>query len=91
MHRKDYYRYSHKSSVNQHKLKFDNIISYRRQYKRKDQSIHNGGKPKRIKYDFDDYNNEQEQEQGNVMCKTMFLIYMLMWGVPIYYTAITVF
>ena len=34
---------------------------------------------------------EQEQEQGNVMCKTMFLIYMLMWGVPIYYTALTVF
>lgn len=87
MHRRDYYRYSHKSSVrqqkHQHKLKFDNIIS-RSHIKRKDHNVNSGGDLKRMKYDFDDY----EEPDSNVMCKVMFLAYMLLWGVPIYYVAL---
>jgi len=87
MHRRDYYRYSHKGSVRQQKYRpkliFDNIISSRRQIKRKDQSVYSGGESKRIKYDFDDHDDKQDPRY--VMCRAMFLMYMLVWGVPIYY------
>ena len=87
MHRRDYFRYSHKSSVrqqkHQHKLTFDNIVSRRRQIKRKDQSVYSGGESKRIKYSFDEQDDKQDPRY--VMCRAMFLMYMLVWGVPIYY------